>query len=207
MPINRQEVEAMIEESAETSIRLGVSIPVNLHGADLSGADLSGLDLSGANLHGANLDHANLTGAILKEANLHKADLTGATMVDAVVDGANLCGVMLKDADMTDSTLKKANLSEILCSNTAGLDLDGDQVEGANTFKAADTNTAYKLSTRKLRCCNACIGHATNKRFLSPGDVVRAHHGCDCEIKKVDMTDDEYGEWFSDGRRVFDLRE
>jgi uncharacterized protein YjbI with pentapeptide repeats len=97
---------------------IGVTLRIDLSGADLSGADLSGARLPEADLRTADLRAADLRTADLLFANLSWAHLTGANLSWAHLTGANLSGADLNGANLNEADLNGANLNEADLTNT-----------------------------------------------------------------------------------------
>ena len=103
----------------QSSRRAGVSVPIDLPGAELSGLDLPGADLTGANLRGADLSAAVLAGAHLSGADLRDAILVGvnfagADLTDADLRGADIAGAQVDDAVLAHARLEGACISDWL---------------------------------------------------------------------------------------------
>lgn len=65
----------------------------------------------------------------------------------------------------------------------------------------------FKLSSRGHRGCTACKNHARFKLFQSAAaaDAHRAHAGCDCSIKVVEVSATDASNYFAGGP-VYDRR-
>ena len=70
------------------------------------------------------------------------------------------------------------------------------------------TKTVYRLSTHKLRVCNACKAHGANKVFLTrkTADKHRSHDGCNCKIVKQEIDRKLAKSYFKGRKKVFELR-
>ncbi len=88
------------------------------------------------------------------------------------------------------------------CGGSGGGDGGGVEPPPGN-----DRVQAFKLSSRGHRGCRACKNHARFKLFqnAAAADANRAHAGCDCAIKVVEISAADAATYFAQGSS-FDRR-
>ena len=91
-----------------------------------------------------------------------------------------------------------------------GIERAGSAPTGHSLAWRLDSHWGYPAGPRGLsHCqCNACVNHATNKVFASQAaaDGERAHAGCRCQTRAVQVKPEGYAALFPDGTTSVDLR-
>ena len=154
-PMNKQQIETMLELHRKWLYDEDGGERANLEGANLRGANLWGANLEGANLRGANLRGANLWGANLEGAR--DAGLVFAQTCVCPQKGAFIgfkkayygdrepCIVELEitaDAKRSNATGRKCRASKARVVSIT--DIEGNPIDGAErVYSQHDTDFVY----------------------------------------------------------------